>query len=768
MSSRSSKYKRGFLVILSILLLLNMTSCSSKEQESGQGREDNGGSLEGGMPSDAEIEKNVSRQYVYTGEIIHFTEYGDRVDLHDLTSKGDRVFALIEVLNWNEDDESTANITDPLPSEHFYQVFSCLMDGSRSEVSAEIIPEENDGFLSEIRLSDTGCVAALCMQNDGRGMRLLFWDAFNDIYWEKETDAPMGSLFLQGDEVIVLCEDNGRYYMNSYDKDGESGESVEMDGEIFKDSQAVYLQQDGCFLVMKTNMEGVAYAQIYDPVSGLTERKTLPNILGRYKLYQGTNSDFLMIDTVGVYSYNMGENAIVPLITYIDAYLDIMTFRLARQIDETHIAGCFSDGVASEALGLFSREEAPEDLQVIVLGAFNEYDIPQDRILDFNRENNGYRITVKQYLDVSDEMDAYTQLNMDVLAGNMPDILAIDPDLPLQNFISKGLLADVGELISKDQELADVAFMDNFFDALRVGGVLYHVVPAVEINTLVAKKSIVGDRIGWNAEEFSEVLESLPEGMEVVSEMSRYDYLAGFMDFCAGEIIDYDLGICHFDSPEFKEALEFAATLPETAEVYGNGEYDVRPRVHHYDSRYIENKVLLQPVPITRVRDLCMWINGALGADGAYVGFPSDSREGGWLRIFGSSFVLSSQSDHLEEAWKFVKYILTEDYQSRIVDRGGGLPTRKDVFEDNAQDALEYEPICFINDEKIYTPALTSEQLDMAVEFIEGVHHQKFNDTVIMNIIYEEVDAYFKGQKDVEKVIEVIQNRVRLYLQEQL
>ena len=767
MYSRTGKYKRGFLAILSILLLLSMTSCSSKGQENGQGKEDNGGSLEGGILPNAEIEKNVASQYVYTGEIIHFTEYGDRVNLHDLTSKGDQVFALIEVLNWNEEDESTANITDPLPSEHFYQVFSCLMDGSQSEVSAEIIPEENDGFLLEIRLSDTGCVAALCSQNNGRGMRLLFWDAFNDIYWEKETDAPMGSLFLQGDEVTVLCENNGRYYVNSYDKNGESGESVEMDGEIFKDSQAVYLQQDGCFLVMKTNMEGVTYAQIYDPVSGLTERKNLPNVFGRYRIYQGTASDFLMIDTVGVYSYNMGENAIVPLITYIDAYLDIMTFWLARQIDETHIAGIFSDGLMGDALGLFSREEAPEDLKVIVLGAFHEYDIPQDRILDFNRENNGYRITVKQYMDVSDELDAYTQFNMDILAGNMPDILAIDPDLPLQNLISKGLLADVGELISKDQELADVEFMDNFFDALRVDGVLYHVVLSVKVNTLVAKKSIVGDRIGWNAEEFSKVLESLPEGMEVVSEMSRYDYLAGFMDFCAGEIIDYDLGVCHFDSPEFKAALEFAATLPETAEAYGDGEYEVRPQSFSYDSRYIENKVLLQPVTISKVWDLCNWINGALGEDGAYVGFPSDSREGGWLQINGTCFVLSSQSDHLEEAWELVRYILTEDYQTWNLGRSG-LPTRKDVFEAGVQYAAGYEGLCWVNDEKLHPPALTSEQLDMAVEFIEGVHHQKFNDKIIMNIIYEEADSYFKGQKNVEKVMEVIQNRVRLYLQERL
>ena len=187
-----------------------------------------------------------------------------------------------------------------------------------------------------------------------------------------------------------------------------------------------------------------------------------------------------------------------------------------------------------------------------------------------------------------------------------------------------------------------------------------------------------------------------------------------------------------------------------------------------FDSRYIENKVLLQPVSITRVRDLCSRINGALGEDGAYVGFPSDSREGGVLRTYGTSFVLSGQSSYLEGAWKFARYLLTEGYQSGLLDRGGGLPTRRDVFEDNVQKAAEYEGFCFINNEHMSLPALTPKQLDMAVEFIEGVNHLVFDDIIVMNIIYEEAEGYFQGQKDVDKVMEVIQNRVGMYLQEQV
>lgn len=754
MISWASKFKRGILSVLSILVLLSMAACSSKEQENG---EDNGSSMESSEQSETVIDAVAPVQYVYSSDTITFSEYGDRVDVCDVAGKGDKVYVLMEVKNWDE------GAADDEPSEIFYQVMSCLLDGSQKSVSDKITLRTEPGDITDIHISDAGCVAAMCKHGDGT--KLLLWDVFQDIFWEREIDTFEGRLFLQGEDIIVLCSDNGRYTLVSYDKNGELGESVNMDTAVFNEAKMICLQPDGCLLAVKTNMEGETYANVYDPLTGLTERKSLPDNFSQYQVFQGTFTDVLLCNTEGAYGYDVGSDAAVPAVTYIDAGLGIERFQLVRQIDETHYAGTYYEGMDS-ILGLFSRTEAPEDLRVIMMGVFNESDIPKDRILDFNRENNGYRITVKHYVSYSDELDAYAQLNMDILAGNMPDILLLDSSVQLQSLISKGLLADVGEMISRDAELSDVEFMENVFDALRVDGILYQIVPSFTVDTLIAKRSIVGDRTGWNAEEFSRVLAALPEGMEVVSEMSRQDYIAAYMDACADEIIDYESGTCHFDSPDFITALEFAATLPETAEVYDEGEYTVDPQGYMFDSRYIEDKVLLQPVSVIRIKDLCSRINGALGEDGSYVGFPSDSREGGVLQIYGTSFVLSSQSDCLDGAWSFARYLLTEDYQGGLIDRGGGLPTRRDVFEDNVQDAAEFEGYCFINDEYRKLPALTSEQLDRTVDFIEGVHHLVFDDMTVMNIIYEEAESYFRGQKDVESVVDVIQNRVGLYLRE--
>lgn len=758
MEDWTSKFKRSILAAVCAFLMIGISACSSEGRESVKSGENHGNNMESTLPMGMTVDQQTPVQYVYSCDTVTFTEYGNRVDVCEVAGNKEQIYILLEGKNWEEED------ADDQPSEVFYQIMSCLPDGSRRSMSDKIILPEGSGNVTEIHITDTGGVTAL-YQPDHGDRKLLYWDVFQDIHWEKEISASEAKLYLKGEDMIVFCEDNGRYWLVPYDIAGEAGERINMDADVFQNAQAVYLQPDGCFLAVKTDMEGAAYAQVYDPASGLAERENLPDQFSRYQVFPGTSSDFLLCDTVGVYDYDVGSEAPVPVLTYMDAGLGIERFQMVRQIDETHFAGVYYEGMDS-VLGLFARSEAPEDLQVIVLGVFNESDIPKDRILDFNRENNGYRISVKQYVSYSEEMDAYEQLNMDILTGNMPDILALDSDAVFRNLIDKGLLADVGKLIAEDAELSDVEFMENVFDALRIDGVLYQVAPAFAVDTFLAKKSLVGERTGWNGEEFARICQTLPEGMEVITEMSGQEYLAAYMAACGNEMIDYDSGTCYFDSPEFTAVLEFASSIPEKAESYG--EHSVYVQGSMFDSRYLENKVLLEPVSIIRIRDLCARINGALGEDGAYVGFPNESREGGVLRLYGTSFVLSSQSSCLDGAWSFARYLLTEEYQSGLLDRAGGLPTRRDVFEANVQDAAEFEGFCFINNEYRKLPALTEEQLDRAVAFIEGVHHFSFDDETVMSIIYEEAEGYFRGQKDVESVVDVIQNRVGLYLQEQM
>ena len=150
------------------------------------------------------------------------------------------------------------------------------------------------------------------------------------------------------------------------------------------------------------------------------------------------------------------------------------------------------------------------------------------------------------------------------------------------------------------------------------------------------------------------------------------------------------------------------------------------------------------------------------------MGYPAESREGSCIRVCGMSFALSASSDKLDGAWEFVRTFLTEDFQRDELYgvNGSSLPIRRDIFTERAQIAATQEGYCFINDEFMSVPPMTQEQIDKAVDFIKSLHNLAFEDEVVMDIIYEEAEGFFHGQRTAEDVAVLIQNRVQLYLDE--
>ena len=754
--------KKFVLCILTAILVMGMAACSSKQDKeyciSADGEEK--GDPENGEQLWIITGDGSTVQYEYSGIIVDLTEYGGDVAVHDISGQGDQIYALIEVREWGEEPEDN---TQKQECTSHYHVFSCMADGSRKTISEEIyLPEDDDGYVNELHLSDDGCMAALHYSYTEDVVSLIFWDAFGNVQWEKQIAAG-GYLFVKEDSFVVLARKGEGREIYFYDAQGELTDSVEADGEIFGNFQDCYFTPDNRFLAIATDNEGAAYVQWYDPKTGQAKKGTLPDNFSQYRILQAAKTDLLLCDSVGVYKLDLNKSVPTQMLSYVDAYLDITGFQMARQIDGTRFAGIFNDtGVPK--LGIFGRTEVPEgsQKQIVVLGTLGE---PEEglrrQIMAFNQENNRYRITIKQYITHDEELSALSQLNTDILSGKMPDILLLDPEMPLRSYISKGLLADVGKLMEEDEELDSGQFLENVLDAFRVNGTLYYVAPAFCVDTLVAKQSKTGDRTGWNQEEFFTVMAGLTEGTEMVSETSRYTYLQDYMRVCGREYVDTDRGTCNFQSENFAEVLRFTATLPEQAERFEQEE-------NSYDSRYIEDKALLQPVTIRYVPDLAQQIYGCIGEDIAYVGYPSESREGSCIRVCGMSFALSAGSDNLDGAWEFVRTFLTEDFQRDELYgvNGSSLPIRQDIFAERAQIAATQEGYCFINGEFTPVPPMTQEQIDKAVDFIKGLHNMAFEDEVIMNIIYEEAESFFHGQRTAEDVAGLIRNRVQLYLSE--
>ena len=107
------------------------------------------------------------------------------------------------------------------------------------------------------------------------------------------------------------------------------------------------------------------------------------------------------------------------------------------------------------------------------------------------------------------------------------------------------------------------------------------------------------------------------------------------------------------------------------------------------------------------------------------------------------------------------------------------MPTQKKYFDEMAQNATqrpfylnengskeEYDDYFWMNGEQIKLDPLSQEQVDEIVNLICSIDKCYYYNENVMNIINEEMDAFYTDQKSAQEVAKTIQNRVQLYVNE--
>lgn len=624
---------------------------------------------------------------------------------------------------------------------------------------------------------------------------LCYWDLEGNLLGEfpLETVNPQEEYYYITAVVPLSNGDTGILYsgdsvqMSTVDSQGNVSERKPMsdNASILQNGANVIVQEDGTLLVIyyDENDWSKMYVATYDlNTDTVSEGVMLPNSIamsGYNYMGAGAVTDLIYTDNNGVYTYNMGDEQSQMMMSFINSDLNISGMNNVIVIDDSRFVGLYYDSINYESnVSIFTKvnpEDIPDKQVLVLAGNYVDSDIKQ-RVVDFNKNNNEYRIVIKEYSSYATSEDytaGYTQLNNDIISGSMPDIIVVDnsSNLPIENYISKGLIADVKDLIEKDEELSQVEFMENVFEAFSVDGKLYQVIPSFNVMTIIGKKSIVGDRTSWTMKDLEELIASLPEGTVAIGELTQMGFFNMMMQYCGSEFVDVSSGKCNFDSQNFIDMLEFAKDLPqELSEDYYDDDF-----WENYDSQYRENRTVLMNCYISSVSDMNRTINGAFGEEVSFIGFPTESGNGSSINS-GGNFVLSARSKNLDGAWQFVRYYLTEEYQK---DLHWGLPISKAVFMEKAKEAankpyyidengkkVEYTETYYINDENIELDPMSQEQIDQVVNFIQSVNTRSYYNQDIYKILEEEVAAYFSGQKSAQEVAKVIQSRAQIYVSE--
>lgn len=606
----------------------------------------------------------------------------------------------------------------------------------------------------------------------------LFSVLLNDLPQIKELNTD--DWFYAGD--IVLIKDavyvSGMSNYFQFDKDGNFVKVLTAAEGNSYENVALYPLENGKVACVSNEEDGY-YACYVDLETGVfSEKMKLPGSSWEYSFYPGIGYDFYLVNSYGVFGYNVGDEDRTPLMDYVDSDLGIYSVYNLLPVNEKEFLGTYDDmETGTSQIGRFTKvnPEDVKDKKTIVLACTGLDWNMRTNVVKFNKSNEEYRITIQDYSSIygsdSDYMAGINRLNADIVSGKVPDILVLSSEMPADSYIAKGLFEDLKPYISNDEELDINDFMPNIIDAYSVNGKLYRLVPSYMISTILAKTSDVGEERGWTVQEVNELMASKPEGTQLLNFVDRNTMLINCMSLAGNQFIDWDTGKCSFDSEGFIEMLEFLKQFPEEVDssVYTDEYWE------HYDSLWREGKVIAQMYTVSNFRDFNYVSKGSFGEPVTMIGFPSSNEDGSAI-VAGMQLAMSAKSSNKEGVWEFLRYFLTDEYQNEIsygfplsikrLDTLAQEATKKPTYEDENGNEVETDDYYYIDGVELVIDPMTGAETEKFKEILYSFNQVYNYDENLIQIIQEETAAFFNGQKKAVDVAGIIQSRAQIYVNE--
>ena len=498
-----------------------------------------------------------------------------------------------------------------------------------------------------------------------------------------------------------------------------------------------------------------------------------------YEFHQGVTTDFVLTDTNGVYTYNIGDAEPAKIMDFIDSDIVAGNISGITMLDDNRFFAMYYSQETGETTGAFFTKVAPENIKdkktISLAGVWVDYGV-REQIVKFNKENADYRIRIKDYSQYNTE-DDYTagakKLNTDIASGDVPDILMVDSSFPLDSYANKGLFVDLYEYIDNDPELKREDYLANVFETYEKDGKLYELVPNFYVFTVFGKSADVGTTPGWTFADLKALQEKKGPDVQVFAETTASTVLNYSLMFGGSQLINWETGECKFDSQDFLDLLNFAKQFPIEID-YSAVTYDDE-YWSSFETMYREGRALLMPTTIAGFSDYNTNEKGMFGEDITPIGFPNENKESGALSG-NISFAISSKSKNTDGAWQFVRYYLTDEYQdsieygwpiklSKINELAEEAQKRPTMTDENGNE-VEYDNTYYLNGQDIIIPPMTQEETDEVISYITSIHKKYQYNEEIRLILEEECAPFFEGKKTDKEVADIIQSRVQIYVNE--
>jgi len=391
-----------------------------------------------------------------------------------------------------------------------------------------------------------------------------------------------------------------------------------------------------------------------------------------------------------------------------------------------------------------------------------------DRIEKYNAKSDSCCIEVVTYeYDEDDKLGdtSAKKLAMDIISGEQPDIIAATP-FQLDKFRNNDYLTDLSEYIDKND------YLDSVIKSVEKNGEIQIIYPEFEVYTACAKTQFVGqDMENWTIQQAIDAYNSFSgdflSNMHTDYELRHY-FFKGVMKSC----IDIKSHTCDLKTG-LVPSLEFLTSIP------------AQGKRHDEAVGEVSNNTAL-------VRE--MWINGInnyysgemlrnFGNEPVtFVGYPTSNGSGTYA-VVNIAFGIMDNCSHKKEAWNAIEDLFFDDeFQEYFSVHGYGIPVKKKAVKElfaleegapvNKKDQTYSDSLnqSSVNSEVTLpdgsTTSLSSEQIKQFVTLLNELEIDPFVNRFIESVIFEETAPVFDGSTNIEQCVDILNDRLSLYLAE--
>ena len=685
-------------------------------------------------------------------------------------------------------DETSDTATDMSDYSSTYYFNSYKPDGS--EVSAFKIKADGTKNIDALNMGDNGEYYVVWGISDQDGSVSSYEYDTYDPEGKKKTACAFdtASLKSKGMDISniynIYCSRSGDVFISDdknigiVSKNGKCTAVLQMG----KEQGSITAEcTDGSVLYITYDKNGTAQMQTIDKAaSGFSDKIDFTNNVSaytfqsgdsRYDLYSSTNS--------GIYGYSVKNKACTKLLDWVDS--DVNGTYVGSYVSDDN--GGFYCAIGGDQGGdvtvcHMTKSTADEgNVTELTLAGAGINDSVMRAVVAYNKSQSKYRIKVRDYGDAS---DPGTAMSTSLMSGDVPDIIDLST-IDKKQYIAKGMIEDLLPYIDKDKEIKQTDFFPSVLKALETDGKLYQVCPEFSFNMFVANKKITGDKRTWTTADLQKLTDSLGKGTVLYQNTTSMYVMEDVFTNNPDEFINWSTGKCGFDTDSFKTLMKYAKdNYPEKLDENSDGSIDGATTD---DAVNLKSGRLLASLIYGVSPDQIEAYHKMLGDDMVIRSGPDSS---GIALNAIYSLGMYSKSKNKEAVWDFLRTFLSKDYgkyKGSTVQYlyGTSFPLRKDLFDWAMKrytttqkytdvNGDEVEPLDYqyavSESSTIDIKPLSDEEVGIIKTAIGDIDHESGYDADVVKILEDESGAYFSGQKSLDDVTKVIQNRVSTYVNE--